>query len=135
MRPCSRFDDAQLHKSLYSVAQHGKSPEGERTQLLANLLYETALLESGFQLTDNKAFNKRVYSLVKVSLAMDCGVQIPLLSCEPARLLHSQWHTSRLRFSRSFSQSQSNEISRGDATGCAEDQGRLRQVRGAGGAC
>jgi HSP90 family molecular chaperone len=46
--------------------QHGKSPEGERTQLLAKLLYETALLESGFQLNDNKAFNKRVYSLVKV---------------------------------------------------------------------
>jgi Hsp90 protein len=46
--------------------QHGQSPEGERTQLLAKLLYETALLESGFQLNDNKAFNKRVYSLVKV---------------------------------------------------------------------
>ena len=46
--------------------QHGSSPEGERTQLLARLLYETALLESGFQLDDNKAFNKRVYSLVKV---------------------------------------------------------------------
>jgi HSP90 family molecular chaperone len=46
--------------------QHGSSPEGERTQLLARLLYDTALLESGFQLDDNKAFNKRVYSLVKV---------------------------------------------------------------------
>ncbi len=48
--------------------QHGKNPEGERPQLLAKLLYETALLESGFSLADNKAFNKRVYSLVKDAL-------------------------------------------------------------------
>lgn len=45
--------------------QHGKDPAGERTKLLAQLLFDTALLESGFGLNDNKAFNKRVYSLVK----------------------------------------------------------------------
>ena len=45
--------------------QHAKDPAGERTKLLAQLLFDTALLESGFGLNDNKAFNKRVYSLVK----------------------------------------------------------------------
>lgn len=44
---------------------HGRDPTAERTQLLAKLLFDTALLESGFQLEDNKAFNNRVYSLVK----------------------------------------------------------------------
>jgi hypothetical protein len=47
------------------VLQHGRDPTAERTQLLAKLLFDTALLESGFQLEDNKAFNNRVYSLVK----------------------------------------------------------------------
>ena len=47
------------------AAQHDADAEGEQPKLLAKLLYETALLESGFQLADNKAFNQRVYSLVK----------------------------------------------------------------------
>ena len=46
-------------------AQHDADADSEQAQLLAKLLYETALLESGFQLADNKAFNQRVYSLVK----------------------------------------------------------------------
>lgn len=45
--------------------QHENDAQGERTKLLAQLLFDTALLESGFGLNDNKAFNKRVYSLVK----------------------------------------------------------------------
>mmetsp|Transcript_14050 Transcript_14050/g.42403 ORF Transcript_14050/g.42403 Transcript_14050/m.42403 type:complete len:949 (-) Transcript_14050:289-3135(-) len=44
---------------------HENDAQGERTKLLAQLLFDTALLESGFGLNDNKAFNKRVYSLVK----------------------------------------------------------------------
>jgi hypothetical protein len=47
------------------AAQHDADADGEQAKLLAKLLYETALLESGFQLADNKAFNQRVYSLVK----------------------------------------------------------------------
>ena len=50
---------------MQHAAQHEADAEGEQAQLLAKLLYETALLESGFQLADNKAFNQRVYSLVK----------------------------------------------------------------------
>ena len=45
--------------------QHEAEGEAERAAMLAKLLYETALLESGFQLADNKAFNRRVYALVK----------------------------------------------------------------------
>ncbi len=52
-------------KLVWVRLQHGKDPAGERTKLLAQLLFDTALLESGFGLNDNKAFNKRVYSLVK----------------------------------------------------------------------
>jgi heat shock protein beta len=63
---------------------HGSSPEGERTQLLARLLYETALLESGFQLDDNKAFNKRVYSLVKDALKIKTDFEKFEVPDEPA---------------------------------------------------
>lgn len=45
--------------------QHEADSGGEQASMLAKLLFETALLESGFQLADNKAFNQRVYSLVK----------------------------------------------------------------------
>lgn len=39
--------------------------------MLAKLLYETALLESGFQLSDVKGFNGRVYNLVKDVLKIE----------------------------------------------------------------
>ena len=45
--------------------QHEADADSEQAAMLAKLLYETALLESGFQLADNKAFNQRVYGLVK----------------------------------------------------------------------
>lgn len=54
--------------------------DDDRAAMLAKLLYETALLESGFQLADNKAFNRRVYALVKdvLNIKMDLSsVTVP----------------------------------------------------------
>ncbi|MCD7457256.1 Heat shock protein HSP 90-beta [Datura stramonium] len=45
-----------------------KDPEDENVKLTAKLIYQTALMESGFELSDPKDFASHIYSSVKSSL-------------------------------------------------------------------
>jgi heat shock protein beta len=45
-----------------------KNPEDDRIKQTAQLIYQTALLESGFQLSDSKDFASRIYNTVKSGL-------------------------------------------------------------------
>ncbi len=56
-------------------------------QTLAKLLFETALIESGFQPEDSKTFSKRVYELAKESI----GVTASLDDVEPVGYLCLSW--------------------------------------------
>jgi heat shock protein beta len=58
-------------------ARQEADKDSKATASLAKLLYETALLESGFQLNDAKAFNTRVYSLVKDALDLKGELSVP----------------------------------------------------------
>ena len=78
----------------HCAAQHDADSDSEQAKLLAKLLYETALLESGFQLADNKAFNQRVYSLVKDVLDIKkdiTAVQEPVDDPAEVRRRHMQY--------------------------------------------
>ncbi|KAJ7567594.1 hypothetical protein O6H91_02G154400 [Diphasiastrum complanatum] len=46
-------------------------PEDENTKLTAKLIYQTALLESGFLIDDSKQFASSVYSVIKSNLNID----------------------------------------------------------------
>merc|ERR1711871_1139663 len=48
-----------------------ESPEDEGTKDLANLLHDTALLNSGFQMEDTKGFATRMYKLFKAGLSLE----------------------------------------------------------------
>merc|ERR1711871_934236 len=48
-----------------------ESPEDEDTKDLANLLHDTALLNSGFQMEDTKGFASRMYKLFKAGLSLE----------------------------------------------------------------
>ncbi|CAI0435643.1 unnamed protein product [Linum tenue] len=47
-----------------------KDPEDEGVKATAQLMYQTALMESGFMLSDPKDFASRIYSSVKTSLSI-----------------------------------------------------------------
>jgi len=48
-----------------------ESPEDQDTKDLAELLFDTALLNSGFQMEDTKGFAGRMYKLFKAGLSLD----------------------------------------------------------------
>merc|ERR1719443_1834088 len=48
-----------------------ETPEDEDTKDLANLLHDTALLNSGFQMEDTKGFATRMYKLFKAGLSLE----------------------------------------------------------------
>ncbi|KAF3446793.1 hypothetical protein FNV43_RR11973 [Rhamnella rubrinervis] len=54
-----------------------KNPEDESIKQTAQLMYQTALLESGFQLSDSKDFASRIYNTVKsgLNISPDAAVE------------------------------------------------------------
>jgi HSP90 family molecular chaperone len=48
-----------------------ESPDNEDTKDLAQLMYDTALLNSGFQMEDATGFASRMYKLFKAGLSLD----------------------------------------------------------------
>jgi heat shock protein beta len=48
-----------------------ETPEDDDTKDLANLLHDTALLNSGFQMEDTKGFANRMYKLFKAGLSLE----------------------------------------------------------------
>lgn len=52
-------------------------PKNTATGALAKILYETALLESGFQVKSPKAFNQRIYSLIKDAMDLKGDLTVP----------------------------------------------------------
>ncbi|CAI9786531.1 unnamed protein product [Fraxinus pennsylvanica] len=53
-----------------------KDPEDESVKQTAQLMYQTALMESGFMLSDPKDFASRIYSSVKTSLNISPDVTV-----------------------------------------------------------
>ena len=51
-------------------AQHERDEEGEDAKALARMLFDTALLESGFTIEAPKEFNSRIYTLLARSLGI-----------------------------------------------------------------
>ncbi len=49
---------------MYERAQFEADKEGTAAASMARVLFDTALLESGFDLEEPKAFNERVYQLL-----------------------------------------------------------------------
>mmetsp|Transcript_3775 Transcript_3775/g.5046 ORF Transcript_3775/g.5046 Transcript_3775/m.5046 type:complete len:444 (-) Transcript_3775:418-1749(-) len=49
---------------------------GEEIQMLAKVLYDTALLESGFMLEDAKSFSSKVFSIVRNSLDIPVDAEV-----------------------------------------------------------
>ena len=56
---------------LNEIAGEDGRDDNEEAQNLAWLLYETAALNSGFQLEDPAAFSLRMYNLMKTGLSLD----------------------------------------------------------------
>ncbi len=56
-------------------AQVAAEPEGSETREAALVLFETALLESGFDLDDNRGFSRRVYQILADNLKTDASVE------------------------------------------------------------
>eukprot|EP00798_Chlamydomonas_sp_ICE-L_P027680 gene27680-7322_t len=55
-------------------AKFDANPDDESTQEVARVLYETALLESGFTPSDPKSFSKRVYGIIKGVIGMEDAI-------------------------------------------------------------
>lgn len=59
-------------------AQYEKDKEAEATKQLAHILYDTALLESGFAIEAPKDFNMRVHTLLASSLGIKGEMKVPV---------------------------------------------------------
>jgi heat shock protein beta len=57
--------------------QAEESPDNEDTKDLAQLMYDTALLNSGFQMEDATGFASRMYKLFKAGLSLDSLELVP----------------------------------------------------------
>ena len=58
--------------------QYEKDKEAEATKHLAHILYDTALLESGFAIETPKDFNTRVHNLLASSLGIKGEMKVPV---------------------------------------------------------
>jgi len=68
--------------SALATRAEGSDELDEETRNLANVLYDTALLNSGFQMTDTKEFASRMYRLMQTgmnleSLSLEAELEVP----------------------------------------------------------
>merc|ERR1712146_363091 len=56
--------------------KQAENEDSETTKLIATLLYETALLESGFMVDDTKGFATRMSTMIKSSLDIDPDAEV-----------------------------------------------------------
>lgn len=63
--------------------QFEKDKEGEQTKALARILFDTALLESGFAIEQPKDFNTRVHRLLASSLGIKGELKVDVEPDEP----------------------------------------------------
>merc|ERR1712070_353707 len=57
--------------------KHAEDESSESVKLIANLLYETALVESGFGIDDTKAFAGRMSAMLKSAMDIDPDAEVP----------------------------------------------------------
>lgn len=64
--PCTSCKCHSFHKS--SFLQYDRSEESEQTKNMARIIFDSALLESGYELSSPKDFNQRIYEVLAQSL-------------------------------------------------------------------
>ena len=69
-----------------------KNKESEKAKRFARVLFDTALLESGFQLEETKDFNSRVYALLADAFA----IKRDITKVEPAAAADAEVCTGSL---------------------------------------